>query len=225
VEVPEGVWPPPSLTVPIFSRLKSIIAHPFYVVWVLDSLLLDRKASQNLTNIGISSECSRNPATFNYALFDYTLERVAAFSTGKIKLMLSFAFTSDGGDINDWVEKHLALTNDASKSSIISRLNNVASLVVSSFWHVSYDSKMIEMLPDWLGMFPNLTAIEFVDQPQENVRKLEEKEFVRKVAISCRKVGFLGVRGRKLRLDKVRRDVKIKMNVEGGQGSGKGVFA
>ena len=65
---------------------------------------------------------------------------------------------------------------------------------------------MFEMLPEWLGMFPNLTVIAFEGQSQRNMCKLEEEEFVRKVAIACRKVEFLYVDGRQLCLDDVRRD-------------------
>ena len=225
VEVPKGIWPPPPPTIPILPRLKSIIAHPFYVAWALSSLLLDKEASPNLTDIGVSSECSRNPPAFDYSLFDHALECVAAFPTGKIKLTLRFA--SIGGNrntMNNWIEKHLATANDASKSSIISRLCNVTSLVISS-WFLNFNWKTMELLPEWLGMFPNLTAIEFTEQLRENVHKLEEKEFLRKVAMACRRVAFLGVQRRKLRLDKVRRNFKIKMKAEGGQGSGKDVSA
>ena len=204
------------------SFLGIIPISNFFIWWLLNNLLLHKKASRNLTDIGISSEYFWNdPATFNYTLFNHTLECVAAIPTGKIKLMLRFASISDR-NVNNWVKKHLAMMNNASRSSIILQLNNITSLVISSFWHVDYDLKMIKMLPDWLGMFPKLMAIEFVDQLQENVCKLEEKEFVRKVAIVCWKVGLLDVCGWKVCLDEVHRDFKIKMNMEGGQGLGKG---
>lgn len=224
VEVPKGIWPPPSPTIPILPRLRSIMAHPFYVVWVLNSRLLDKEASPNLTNIGISSECARNPPAFDYALFDHALECVAAFPTGKSKLVLRFASIGNT-NISDWIKKHLATTNDTPKSSVISRLYNITSLFISSFWHVDYDWNLIGLLPGWLGMFPNLTAIEFTDQPQANVHKLEDKEFLKNVAMACRRVGVLGVQKRKLRLDKVRRNINIKMKAESGQGSEGGVSA
>ena len=224
VEVPEGVWPAPSLTVPILPRLKSIIAHPFYVVWILNCLLLDTKASPNLTDIGISSEYHMNTDTFDYVLFDGVLERVAAFPVGNIKLMLRFASASES-DINDWFENHISQMNDASTSRIISRLDNVTSLVVSSFWFVQFDWKTMELLPEWLGMFPNVTAIDFANQPEENVHKLKDKEFLRKVAMACQKTQELGVGWETIRLDEVRRDCEINMNAEGGQGSGEGISA
>jgi len=216
VDIP---WPPPLLTIPVLPRLKSIIAHPFYVVWILNGLLSDEKASPTLTDIGISSEY-QSTAAFDYALFDDALERVAVFPTAKIKLTLRFAST-DQNAITKWFEDHVSKMHDASKSSIISRLNNVTSLVISSFGYVCYDQMLIEVLPDWLGMFPNVTAIEFADQSLDNVRKLARKEFVMKVAVACRKVAFLCVDKRKLRLDKARRNFKIMMNAEGGEGSGK----
>jgi len=220
VEVPKGVWPPPSLTIPILPRLKSLLAHPFYVVWILNGLLLDKKAFPTLTDIGISSEYYRNTSRFDYALFDAALERVAVFPRN-VKLTLRFA-SSDKNGINNWFMEHASKANDTSKSSVISRLNNVTSLVISSFYFVHYDRKLIEVLPDWLGMFPNVTAIEFADQPEDNIRKLEEKEFVTKVAIACWKVGVLDLHKQKLRLDKVRRDFKTKMNAKDCQGSRKG---
>jgi len=203
VEVPEGIQPAPSLTVAILPRLKSIIAHPFYVLWILNCLLLHKKASLNLTDIGISSEYHMNTDTFDYGLFDDVLERVAAFPVGKIKLMLRFASAGES-DINDWFENHISQMNDASTSSIISRLDNVTSLVVSSFWFVQFNWKTMELLPEWLGVFPNVTAIEFADQPEENVHKLQDKVFVRKVAMACQKAQQLGVGWEKIRLDGVR---------------------
>ncbi|KIM41251.1 hypothetical protein M413DRAFT_445290 [Hebeloma cylindrosporum] len=222
VEIPKGVWPPPSLRISILPRLKSIIAHPFYVVWILNGLLMARKTCGSLTDIGISSEYSRNPSTFDYTLFDRALQCVAAFPAGQIRLMLRFASNNDG-DMNDWIEKQLATKNDPSKSNIVSRLENVTSLVVSTFWIIDYDWKSMDMLPDWLAMFPNLREIEFTDQAQENVQKLEE--FVRKVAMACPKAESLDLRRRRLCLDKVRGELKIQMNADGGVGSGKGVSA
>jgi hypothetical protein len=218
VEV-SGVWPAPSLTVPILPRLKSIIAHPFYVAWILNCLQLDNKASPNLTDISIS--CHPNTAAFDYALFNGVLERVAAFPVGEIKLTLRFA-SADKSDINGWFENQM---NDASTSSILSRLDNVTSLVVSSFWFAQFTWKTMELLPEWLGMFPNVTTIEFARQPEENVHKLKDKEFLRKVAMACQKTQELGVAWEKIRLDEVRRDFEINMNAEGGQGSGGGVSA
>ena len=220
VDIPKGIWPPPLLTIPILPRLKSIIAHPFYVVWILNGLLLDKEASPTLADIGISSEY-RSTAAFDYALFDDALERVAVFPTAKIKLTLRFASTGQNA-MNKWFENHVSKKDDTSKFSIISRLNNVTSLVISSFLYVCYDRNLIEVLPDWLGMFPNVTAIEFADQSQETAHGLGRKEFVMKVGVACRRVAFLHVNKQKFRLDKARRNFRIKMNAEGGEGSRKG---
>ena len=203
VEVPEGVWPPPSLTIPILPHLTSITAHPFYVVFILKSLLLDKKASPNLTNIAISSEPSHGAigttAAFNHALIDDALECVAGFSR-KINLILRFGGLNDG-DINDWFEEHLAMRNGASKSSVISRLDNVTSLD-AFLCYIDYSWKTIEILPDWLGMFPNLRSINFGALTTQNLRNLKKKEFVRKVAMACQKVEWLDIHGERLYLGK-----------------------
>ncbi|KIM41225.1 hypothetical protein M413DRAFT_445266 [Hebeloma cylindrosporum] len=219
VGTPRGVWDPSTLTTPILSRLQRIIAHPCYTIWILNNLVMDniknlllnKDASPNLTEIGIASESHRGAAPFYYSLFDEALERIATFPSKKIKLTLRFA-SFGRSDVTDWIQKHLA-TNNASKSTIISRLNNVTSLVISSFSNAKYDYKVIEMLPDWLGMFANVTAIEFTDQHPEIVKILEEKEFVRKVAMACPKVGLLDVQTLKFDLDEVRKDLT---NAEGG---------
>ncbi|KIM35487.1 hypothetical protein M413DRAFT_32438 [Hebeloma cylindrosporum] len=216
---PSGVWDPLTLSTPRLSRLERISAHPCYTLWVLNNLIMDnvnnlllnKDASPNLTEIGLFSESDWNVAPFHYSLFDEALERIAAFPSEKIKLTLRFA-SFGKSNMTDWIKKHLA-TNNASKSTIISRLNNVTSLVISSFSNAKYDYKVIEMLPDWLGMFTNVTAIEFTDQPHEIGKKLEEKEFVRKVALACPKVGLLDVQTLKFDLDEVRKDL---MNAEGG---------
>lgn len=202
LEVSKEVWPPPSLRIPILPRLKSIIAHPFYVVWVLNSLLSDKKASRNLTDIGITSEYYRNATRFDYSLFDRALERIAAFPSAKIKLTLRFS-SFGANDMNDWMEKHLdAAPNNASNPSIIPGLKNVTTVVISSCWMRDYDRKTIEILPDWLGMFPKLTAIDFTDQAQENVQQLTGKEFLRKVARACPSVPFMEVQKRRIGLDR-----------------------
>jgi len=214
VEVPEGVWPPPSLTIPILPHITSITAHPFYVVFILKGLLLDKKASLNLTNIAIaiSSEPSYvTTAPFNYALFDDALECVAGFLT-KIDLTLRFGGTNDS-DVYNWFEEHLAMTNGASKSSVISRLDNVTSLHAFSCYF-DYSWKTIEVLPDWLGLFPNLTSIDFGALTARNLRNLKKKEFVRKVAKACQKVEWLYIHGEILHLEQV----DTNLNAKGGQG-------
>jgi len=134
---------------PHHSDPSSHHKHPFYVVFILKGLLLDKKASPNLTNIAISSKPSYETivttAPFNYALFDDALECVVSFPT-KINLTLRFGGTDDS-DIYNWFEEHLAMTNGASKSSVISRLDNVTSLHAFSCYF-DYSWKTIEVLPD-----------------------------------------------------------------------------
>ena len=218
-EVPEGIWPPPSLTIPILPHLTSIIAHPFYVVWILSSLLLDKEAFSNLTYITISSQVfSGTTPAFNYALFDDALEYVAAVP-GKIKLDLRFGGMQGDDDVCDWFEEHLAITNDSSKSSVISRLDNVTFLNISPCYF-DFSRRTTEVLPDWLGMFPNMTEIVVTSLTTLSGCKLKNKEFVRKVALACQKAEWLSVQWQRLYLEKVRSDIKVSAG--GGRGSEKG---
>ena len=214
VEAPEGVWPPrrASVAIPILPHLTNITAHPFQLVWIFDSLLLDKVASRYLINITISLEYNYGTlAVSDFALLDHTLERIAALPR-RIVLNLSFRATRNS-DAYDWFEEHLATTNDDPKSSVISRLNNVTSLHIL-LWAGFECDWVVEVLPNWLGMFPNVTAIGFMGLlSTQNVSKWKNKEFVRKVAMACQTAGWLCVDGQTVCLEEVRKDA------EGGQGS------
>jgi len=210
VEVPEEAWPPPraSATIPILPHLTSITAHPLQLVWILDSLLLDKVASPYPINITISLEYSYGTLVVSdFALFDLTLERIAALPR-TICLNLSFMATRNS-DAYDWFEEHLAMTNDGPKSSVISRLDNAISLNISLFGFET--GWIVKVLPDWLGMLPNVTAIGFMGLLSTQKRK--NKEFVRKVAMACQAAGWLCMQGQNVCLEEVRKDT------EGGQRS------
>jgi len=215
-EVPEGVWPPPFLDLPILPQLISITAHPFYVIWIINGLLLDKEASPNLFDITISAKWPWSTSytsymtDFDYALFNHALERIATFPRG-IDLTLHFG----PFDINlNWFEQHII---DASPSSVISRLDNVTTLTLSSFSF--FDWMVVAVLPDWLAMFPNLTVIKLREQRFQSLDKLLNNEFVKNVAMACPKVRQLDVQFQILYLDRVRKKLMVRADSEDGQES------
>ncbi|KIM41224.1 hypothetical protein M413DRAFT_27617 [Hebeloma cylindrosporum] len=219
-EVPKGIWPPPPLTIPILPHLQSISAPPFYLVWILNSLLLDKEAPQNVTDIAITPNYGKEEA-FDYGLFDNALECVAAFPRD-IQLSLHLDTSRGDSDIYDWFEEHMTVMDDSdpSKSKVISQLDNVDRLTI----YFSRSWRRTEMLADWVGMlFPNVKMIRFEGLLTEMaVSELNKTEFVGRVMMTCQKAAWLYMDEETSDLEQLRRDFEIEISAKKGKGSRKG---
>jgi len=202
-----GVGLPPSSAVPRprFQHLISIDAHPFYIIWVMNSLPLNPDPLPNLQRVTISSDnyprfiANGNP-DFDDWLFDSALEAISSFPKN-IALTLTFNSKSH---IENWIDFHVRA---GVERSVISRLVHITRVSISNnIWHKFTDATLAN-IPDWLALFPALKYFQFEWELAMNEERLTEPQYLAMISILCPKLEMIEVNWRMFDLRLIRKNL------------------
>ena len=196
-----GVGLPPSSAVPrpMFQDLISIDAHPFYIIWFMNSLSLNPNPLPSLQRVTISSDnYARSIAygkgpDFDDSLFDSALEAISSFPRN-IALTLTFNSKSH---IEDWIDFHVRA---GVERSVISRLVHITRVSINNnIWHKFTDATLAN-IPDWLALFPALEYFNFEWEVAINEKRLTEPQYLAMISVSCPKLEMIEVNWRMFNL-------------------------
>lgn len=157
----------------ILPHLVKLTAHPAYVSWILSS----SKSSPFLGSITISSEYYLTP-DFDYAHFDDALASIGR-KAGQVEL--GIRFSSENG-VDAWLQGHVDVGCEV---SVVSRLTEIKNLAIRSFWFVEFSERTLEILPEFLALFPSLEHVRFMEQPEGNEQAMLAGAFVKAIALRC----------------------------------------
>jgi hypothetical protein len=157
----------------ILPNLVKLTAHPAYVNWLLSS----PNSLPSLGSITISSEYLLTPP-FDYAHFDDALVSIAQ-NAGQVELGIGF---SSEKVADDWLQDHV---NIGCQVSTVSQLTEIKILAIRSYWFVEFSERILEILPEFLALFPRLEHVRFMEQPEENEQAMSAGGFVKAIVLRC----------------------------------------
>ena len=154
-----GVGFPPSSAVPrpSFKHLDAIDAHPFYIIWLMNSLSSNPNPLSRLQRVIISSDnytYSTGKPDFDDSLFNSALEAISAFPR-HVALTLTFNSKSH---IESWIDSHVRA---GVERSVISRLVHVTTFSIDNNSWREFTDATIANIPEWLHLFPALRHLKF----------------------------------------------------------------
>lgn len=179
---------PPIIREPILPILSSLMAHPVWVISLLEMQEWYPDSLSQLKSIGISTEYYQYNTPFNYELFDAALVCVGNFSGTDITLTLRFMCEKG---VESWFAEHVAL---GMTNSVLCRLTCVSHLVISGGFFVEIATYAKANLSDWLSLFPCLQTVKFVDIAEEQMKLLGDPKFLMSIAVKCPKIKSVRVR-------------------------------
>jgi len=77
-------------------------------------------------------------------------------------LHVQFKFSTER-DLRAWFLMHV--TAGATETSPVQRLTKVTKVTISSHYHTRFDWSMMEVIPQWLKLFPKLKVLEMIELP------------------------------------------------------------
>ena len=157
----------------ILPNLVKLTAHPAYISWLLSS----PNSLPCLSSITVSSEYYLTP-DFEYAHFDDALVSIAR-NAGQVEL--GIRFSSEKG-VDAWLQDHVDIGCDV---SAISQLIEIKNLAIHSFWFVEFSERTLEILPEFLALFPSLEHVRFMEQPEGNEQAMLVGGFVKAIGLRC----------------------------------------
>ena len=157
----------------ILPNLVKLTAHPAYISWLLSS----PKSLPCLNSITISSDYYFTP-DFEYAHFDDALISIAR-NAGQVEL--GICFRSQNG-VDAWFQEHV---NIGCKVSAVSQLTEIKNLDICLSWFVEFSERTLEILPEFLALFPSLEHVGLMEQPERNERVMLAGGFVKAIAVRC----------------------------------------
>lgn len=179
---------PLTIREPILPVLSSVMAHPIWIISLLEMQESHPESLSQLKSIGISTEYYQFNTPFNYELFDAALVGVGNFSGTNITLTLRFMCEKG---VSSWFAEHVAL---GTTSSVLCRLTCVSHLVISGGFFVEIATYAKAKLSDWLSLFPCLQTVKFVDIAEEQMKLLGDPKFLMSIALKCPSVKTVRVR-------------------------------
>ena len=184
VELPPSVEAVPR---PTFQNLVRFHGHPFYVEWLLRAQRAKRgeTALPNLEYLRMSSDTG----IFDDALFKPAFEAIVK-SRKNLTLALTWNY-KDG--IKDWLFSHIRNGQDR-ECSIVSGLSNISTLAIFDSC-VYFRLSMVNIIPDWLQLFPSLRHLRFECEKSTNIERLTDPTFIATVAILCPDIETMAVGG------------------------------
>ncbi|KIM41259.1 hypothetical protein M413DRAFT_71736 [Hebeloma cylindrosporum] len=200
-----GVGFPPACAVPraSFQHLDTIDAHPFYIIWLMNSLRWSPNALPSLRNITISSDnhsyCTRLPE-FDDSLFDSALEALCSFPRD-IALTLTFNSKSH---IDSWIGSHVRA---GVQHSVIPRLVHVTSLSIDNNNWREFSDATVDIIPDWIALFPALERLKFEWEVAANKKRLTEPQFLATISMLCQKLEMMEVNWKTFDLRVIRKNL------------------
>ncbi|KDR82938.1 hypothetical protein GALMADRAFT_238624 [Galerina marginata CBS 339.88] len=163
----------------MLPHLKSVTAHPAYIIWLLGLAVSSPPSSKlwsgnpalgNLQSVGITAEDYEEETNFDYASFDKALETLAKFCTwrnseraaSKFKpfrtkevkertIDLLLEFKSEEG-IGPWFASHLSASREP---PVISRLAYISTLTIATPSSAKLPAETLNILPEWLALVSN----------------------------------------------------------------------
>ncbi|KAJ2924215.1 hypothetical protein H1R20_g12877, partial [Candolleomyces eurysporus] len=161
IQVPACLCDLPKAGKPILPNLTEIKAHPIYIRW----LLRDKKQCPKLKQVVLQTEyyASMN-RMFAYDALDRALEELLPRSR-KLNV-IGFRFTNDHHELDSWLQSHV---DAGPTASILSKFVDTTNLLISSAYYVDFLSDLsrsrLELMAQFVGLFPNLEHLNFQDQP------------------------------------------------------------
>lgn len=202
-----GVGLPPTSAVPRprFQHLISIDAHPFYIIWVMNSLSLNPEPLPSLQRVTISSDnyarsIAYGKPGFDDSLFDSALEAISFFPQN-IALTLTFNFNSH---IEDWIDFHVRA---GAERSVISRLVHITRVSISNNISHEFTDATLANIPGWLALFPALKYFKFEWGVAINENRLTEPQYLAMISILCPKLEIIEVSWRMFDLRLIRKNL------------------
>jgi hypothetical protein len=183
----ERLRTPPTINGPILANLVHMMAPPGWVSSLLE-MQNSHESFPKLNSIGISTEYYHHGPTFNYDLLDAALFRLAEFSGRRITLTLRFMYEVG---VSSWFSNHTAFGKE---NSVLSRLDCVWTLIISTAFFVDITKVPKSVLLTWFSLFPSLEHIKFVETVEEQRVFLEKPDFLRGIAEKCPHVKSVQVR-------------------------------
>jgi len=199
-----GVGLPLSTDVPRpnFQCLYTIDAHPFYIIWLMNSLSSNPNFLPSLQGVTIPSDNYTYSTGHDDTLFDSALEAISSFPRN-IALTLTFNFKSD---FEYWIGSHVQA---GVERSVISRLVHVTRLSIDNKSWYEFSDATIAIIPDWLQLFPALKYLKFEWEVARNKARLTEPQYLATISMLCQKLETMEVNWRMFDLELVRKNLGV----------------
>jgi len=161
VQLPPYPWTIPR---PTFQNLVKFNGHPFYIVWLLQRVELNKTGLPYLERLGMSPDheppCNDSSHFWGFRPqhFEPALKAIARL---RRNIVLAFTFSDDrvyheAYSAETWLECQL-YKGHVPKDTIFFRLSNVSTLVIYISWKLKYRVlRITRIIPSWLQCFPNL---------------------------------------------------------------------
>ena len=81
-----------------------------------------------------------------------------------------------------WFQEHV---NIGCKVSAVSQLTEIKNLAICLSWFVEFSERTLEILPEFLALFPSLEHVGLMEQPERNERVMLAGGFVKAIAVRC----------------------------------------
>ncbi|TFK17670.1 hypothetical protein FA15DRAFT_760978 [Coprinopsis marcescibilis] len=129
--------------------LRSFVAHPCYVTWLLN---LPAVQLPRLDRVIASTEYyTRQP--FNHTLLDFALEALAA---NPRRIVFGVRFKIFEG-MSDWMNARSNGPNEG--NHVVHRLTTIERLEVALSWYMEFDEELLNILAMFVNAFPSASEI------------------------------------------------------------------
>jgi len=194
VETPSSA---PVLKAPILPNLTTLMAHPIWILSILGMRENHPEALSELESIGVFTEYYQSTSRFNYDLLNQALARIAVFPR---RITLTVRFMVQYG-VSDWFAAQILL---GVENSVLASLTCVSTLVISSAFFVDLNQAIVDIMPQWLLLFPSVEHVKYMEQPEDQAKLFKNSEFLERLALTCRNIKTVEVHRRQIDLEEMR---------------------
>ncbi|TFK28245.1 hypothetical protein FA15DRAFT_701141 [Coprinopsis marcescibilis] len=186
----------------ILPKLAVAAAHPLYISWLMNL----RNKLPNLKEVMLLSQ-DHQALSVPHHMMDDALRCVAEHMdvhhksphSPAIPLTLGIRFTTYG-NLDAWFRSHLLRnTQTQCGASVLERLVSIKTVRISSFFLYRFEEDRFWLLLRFLSFFPQVEALELVDQMSHLDGEPDGGELKKKVKAVCPGIGRVVVNGDALR--------------------------